>query len=431
MSISNELQRMLTSNERGIFLTNDKKLELKALNEGVFSNIGADIASISGALFKKMKTIASKAGKALEHVINSIEISKFKKEAGVKNIDAIDEKLSLMAVNDPEFFALMHKLMTVTMKAKKSNKELYDSIEPIYTKNMVRIVDYYKTLLNHSTDDEQSKMYFILLHDIIAWLDKEKNKELINSIRNTTSSYLDRKATRSLTKSAVHIKNIDKKLLDDVEKIEYKLKKKMEQFDNFDMKQLSAQEKDIYRQYMKAIEDIGHEENLPPEKAREELKSQAAQPAAPAAPIPQQEVEQGIEKTKKKLNKKLEQITIKDLQELSSKEREIYIQAADKFIEEMKAGEHQFKIDPATGMQMADMDAVGAQLHVAETLAAAIKMRGKTFKTAPGKTPVKQPVGKPAEPAKPNPITANKPAAPAATAAPAAKPNPITAGKKL
>jgi uncharacterized protein YfkK (UPF0435 family) len=422
---------MMTSNERGTFMTEDKKSELKALNEGIFSNIGADIASISNTLTKKMKTITTKAGKAVENAINKLDIAGFKKSMGVKSIDDIDEKLSLMAVNDPEFYAIMHKLMLATIKAKKTNKELYEALTPIYDNHIERMVEYYETLLRHSTDDTQSEMYFLLLHDIIPWLDRERNKALISKIRNTTSSFLDRKATRELTKSSRITTGANKELLDNVKKLDYKFKKNLEDFDRYDLKALSNKEKDIYRQWMKVIEDESNQQHTSPDEARRSIEKKAIQPAAP---VSKQENLQAIDKVEKKLGKDMTQINEADLQRLSNDEREAYIQAADNFLEEYEKGEWQNKIDPKTGMLGADLDAVGAAMTVAKTLAAAIKLRGKTVKSpkAPDQSAIKQPAPgtpeeKPNATIKPNPITANKPAAPIATA----KQNPITAGKKL
>lgn len=430
MSVSNELQRMLSSNERGIFLTKDKKQELQALTEGAFSNIGASIAAISKALTKKMKSIASKSGKALGYAIDKLDIAGFKKSMGVKNIDDIDEKLSLMAVNNPEFYALMHKLMTVTIKAKKTNKELYDALSPIYDTHIDRMVDYYDALLQNSTNDTQSEMYYLLLHDIIPWLDRERNKALISKIRNTTSSFLDKKALRPYVKSTAITTGADKRIMEAIDKIEAKYNKLAIEFDDADVRKLSAKEQDVYRRYMKIIEDKRRETGMTPEKAAKVVEAEADKPAAP---MTKQEILQGVDAIKKKLGKNVIEMDVTDLQKLSNEEREIYIQEADGFLEKLKTGEFQTKINSSTHLPEIDMDAIDAQMNLAKTLAAAIQMRGKTFKTAdtPSKPAPVEPAKKPLEPAKPNPVTASKKSnEPAAPAAPA-KPNPITAGKKI
>jgi len=200
MSISNELQRMMTSNERGTFLTEDKKLEHIALNEGLLSTIGSDLTGVANKLMKTMKDIKSKAGLFIQTAI-------FKQEMGIKDIQELDQNLSTISVNNPEFPAIMRQLMIAVNKAKKENKEikgvkennkLYDAISPIFDKHMERMVDYYETLFEKTPDAKQKIMYYSLLLSMMGWLDKDRNKNIIQSILHTISKDLDEKELREI-----------------------------------------------------------------------------------------------------------------------------------------------------------------------------------------------------------------------------------------
>lgn len=323
MSISDKLQSMMNNNESGTFLTKEKKRELKNLNEGLFSSLGADIADVSRVLLKKMKTITSKTGIAIKNIIAKIDIEHFKKEMGIKNIQDLDAKLSLMEVNNPEFFGLMRELMVANTKAKKTNKELYDALSPIFDKHMDRMADYYETLLKTSKDNQQGAMYITLLTDMIGWLDKDRNANLRSSILSALADYIDRKSLRKTLKQANVTKASEDKNMQDIDKIE------------------------------------------------------------------------------KKFGKEITQFNADDIKKLSIDEREAFIQAANKYLEDYEKGNWANKINPTTGTTEADFDAVGANMNVADALATAIRLRGTkpTPPTAPRPAPTKAPAGAPPKPA--------------------------------
>jgi hypothetical protein len=241
MSISNELQRMMTSTERGTFLTDDKKQEHNALNEGLLSTIGADLTNVTNRLMKKVMDIKSKTGVFIKNAINKIDIEKFKKDMGIKDIQELDQNLSTISVNNPEFPAIMQQLMVATTKAKKVNKELYEAISPIFDRHMQRMVDYYETLYEKTPDEKQKIMYYSLLLSMLGWLDKDRNKTIIQSILYTISKDLDEKGIREV--------------LPDIDKIDMKTHKS-----SIDEILKKVQKKEIWELNEKDIKKISIEE---------------------------------------------------------------------------------------------------------------------------------------------------------------------------
>jgi hypothetical protein len=217
----------------------------------------------------------------------------------------------------------MRELMVANTKAKKTNKELYDALSPIFDKHMERMSDYYETLLRNSKDDQQGAMYITLLTDMIGWLDKDRNANLRSSILSALADYIDRKSLRKTLKQTTVTKASEQKNVEDIDKIE------------------------------------------------------------------------------KKYNKEITQFTADDVKKLSVDEREAFIQAANKYLEDYEKGNWANKINPTTGATEADFDAVGAHMNVADALAVAIKARGTkpTPPAAPRPAPAKAPAGAPPKPA--------------------------------
>ena len=194
MSINDKLQTMLSCDEKGIFLTDEKKKELQELNEGVFSGIGelgGDLFNIIKYVTKKMGAIASVIGKKIANQLRKIDEKTFTKKMGAKDIEEIDKNLSQLKVNDPEFLAVLKEVMIKKRIAKKSNKELYESLNDVFQRHMERSVKYYQNLLKSATDKKQATMYYAILLDMLPWLEKPEDKILRDTVLSTIASYLD------------------------------------------------------------------------------------------------------------------------------------------------------------------------------------------------------------------------------------------------
>ena len=86
MSVHDELQSLLNDTQPGIFLTKEKKQELARLDEAFFAPLADTGRLIRGAI-QTISKVESKIGKEIQNVLNKLNMEKFKKDLGVKDID--------------------------------------------------------------------------------------------------------------------------------------------------------------------------------------------------------------------------------------------------------------------------------------------------------------------------------------------------------
>lgn len=200
MSVQDKLQNMLTGNESGTFLTKEKKMELEVINEAFFStlgNLGGDLSRLSRGVKEKLVKPISKA---IKSKLDKLDIEKFEKKMGINDIKDLDNTLSTMKVNTPDFYSLMKEIMLYTVQAKTKNKELYDSLTPIYDKHMRRLIDYYVYLITNAKDETQALMYYSILLDLMGWLDETRNKNLRDTIETSIADFMDKKSLEATKK---------------------------------------------------------------------------------------------------------------------------------------------------------------------------------------------------------------------------------------
>lgn len=197
MSINDKLQNMLSNKENGTLLTNQKQKELEIINEAFMSklgDLGKDIVGLGKTIVDTTMKITSAAGKGIAHIAHELQDAKFQDDFGVNKIEDLDDKLNLMKVNSPEFFAVLKELMISCNTFKKKNPELYKKISPIFDKHLSRLGDYYNQILNNAKNPDDIKMYLAILTNMLSWADRdsESHDEISRHIRN----YLDKQSKK-------------------------------------------------------------------------------------------------------------------------------------------------------------------------------------------------------------------------------------------
>lgn len=226
MSIQSELQGMLDNTEPAVFLTKEKQKELREINEAFFAPL-AETGHLIHSAIQTLSKVKSKVGKELEKVLGKMDMNKWEKEVGVKNLEELDEKLGAMKVNDPEFSALMKQVVVKTEQAKTHNKELYTKLSPITDKHLKRLIEYFEYLLENAKDDQQAMMYYGILISMMGWLDETRNKDLRESIKRTMSDRMDTKSLETLKNAPESKKPItpaEKDVKDNINQIENQMR---------------------------------------------------------------------------------------------------------------------------------------------------------------------------------------------------------------
>jgi hypothetical protein len=210
MSVHKKLQDMLSCDETGTFLTKEKQEELRIFNEAVFGalgHLGRDIGGLTKAVTSRMMKISSAVGKGIMDVAKKLDTEIFKGTFNIKEIQELDDKLSLMKVNNPELFAIMKTLMTTLAKVKKVNPELYKKANEIFEKHLTRMAHYYDTLLDNTKDPDQAMMYLAIMTDMIKWADKDSNVR--QYITQNIANFKDQQAYKD---AGIDTKQVGKKV---------------------------------------------------------------------------------------------------------------------------------------------------------------------------------------------------------------------------
>lgn len=246
MSVKNELQKLLSSDERGT---------INEVSFGALGGIQKGLTAAAKGTIAGLSAVKKATGKAIQKTLGYIGSENFKLKEGLKDIKDIDTKLTQLKVNDPEFFAILKSMAGTMVTFEKAGPGVYEALMPIFSKHIRRLIEYYISLLEDPADERQEANYYAALTDILSWLQVFKDSKEIsyeyNHLSDAITRYNDTKEKEKLTKSGVKSAAEKAKA-----KEEEKRRKKMIEDRIISVDVLNAQPLDTLKDDYKYIEDL-------------------------------------------------------------------------------------------------------------------------------------------------------------------------------
>lgn len=137
----------------------------------------------------------SKAAKTIDGILDKIDIAKFQKSIGAKDLKEVDLHLARMRIDDDDFRPILNDLFTKLKKSRKRNEELYKSLKPIYEKHKKREIEFYEKRLRTAVKNDNIQDQELYSNAILAMTaEVEKDSPLYDEITSAISEFHDVKS---------------------------------------------------------------------------------------------------------------------------------------------------------------------------------------------------------------------------------------------